>query len=65
MTLTRVDGRPIICDRRLPVERLWNTACNVAWTGWWLDPKDSKFGANAKYYEHNIEEAKKLLAELT
>ena len=46
----------------LPVERLWNTACNVAWTGWWLDPKSSKFGPNAKYYEHNIAEAKKLVA---
>ena len=45
----------------VPVERLWNTACNIAWTGWWLDPKSSDFGPNAKYYQYNVEEAKKLV----
>jgi peptide/nickel transport system substrate-binding protein len=27
-----------------------------------LDPRDSSFGENAKYYEYNVEEAKKLLS---
>jgi peptide/nickel transport system substrate-binding protein len=27
-----------------------------------LDPKDSSFGENAKYYEYNVEDAKKLLS---
>ena len=30
--------------------------------GWWLDPKGKDFGPNAKYYKHDIAEAKKLLA---
>jgi len=30
--------------------------------GWWLDPKVKDFGANAKYFQFNLEEAKKLLA---
>ena len=30
--------------------------------GWWLDPKGKDFGANAKYFKHDIAEAKKLLA---
>ena len=45
----------------LPVEGVWNTALPVTNFGWWLDPKSSEFGPNAKYYEHNIAEAKKLL----
>ena len=31
-------------------------------TGWWLDPKGKDFGPNAKYYKHDIAEAKKLMA---
>jgi peptide/nickel transport system substrate-binding protein len=30
--------------------------------GYWLDPRDKSFGANAKYYMHDLAEAKKLLA---
>ena len=40
----------------------WNTALNASQEGWWLDPKDAKFGPNAKYFQHNPAEAKKLLA---
>src|SRR5439155_3373774 len=30
--------------------------------GWWLDPKGKEFGPNAKYFQHDVAEAKKLLA---
>ena len=46
----------------LPVEGVWNTALPVTNFGWWLDPKSSDFGPNAKYYVHDIAEAKKLMA---
>jgi peptide/nickel transport system substrate-binding protein len=46
----------------LPVQTRWNSAMASLWDGWWLDPKGKDFGANAKYYQHNIAEAKKLLA---
>lgn len=47
----------------LPVETAWNTALNPSdYKGWWLDPKGKDFGENAKFYQHNIAEAKKLLA---
>lgn len=29
---------------------------------WWLDPQSAEFGPNAKYYQHNPTDAKKLLA---
>ena len=45
----------------LPVQTYWHTAIGPA-PGWRLDPKDSKFGENAKYYKYDIAEAKKLLA---
>ncbi len=44
----------------------WNTALTALDAdtagGWWLDPKGSDFGPNAKYYEYSIEEAKKLMS---
>lgn len=47
----------------LEVQTGWNSALAPSdWAGWWLDPQGSDFGENAKYYQHNIEEAKKLLA---
>jgi peptide/nickel transport system substrate-binding protein len=46
----------------LPVERRWNTHLSAQFPGWWADPRDKSFGANSKYFEHNIEEAKRLLA---
>jgi peptide/nickel transport system substrate-binding protein len=46
-----------------PVERRWNAAlpCNY-FEGWWLDPQSKDFGPNAQYYQHNVAEAKKLMA---
>jgi ABC-type transport system substrate-binding protein len=50
----------------LPVERRWFSAWNSvaeAYDGWRIDPRDAKaFGPNAKYFQHNVAEAKKLLA---
>ncbi len=46
----------------LPVETRWNTALVAdAFEGWWLDPKSKDFGPNAKYFKHDVSEAKKLL----
>jgi peptide/nickel transport system substrate-binding protein len=50
----------------LPIERKWYSAfpsMSPSYTGWNLDPRDEKnFGPNAKYYKHDIAEAKKLMA---
>jgi ABC-type transport system substrate-binding protein len=46
----------------LPVKGVWNTALPVTNFGWWLDPQSSDFGPNAKYYKHDVAEAKKLMA---
>jgi peptide/nickel transport system substrate-binding protein len=46
----------------LAVETRWNSSMASLWDGWWLDPKGKDFGPNAKYYEYNAAEAKKLLA---
>ena len=46
----------------LPVQGRWNTAIYANFEGYWLDPKSKEFGPNAKYYEYNLSEAKKLLA---
>ena len=47
----------------LPVETRWNTALSAdIFEGWWLDPKAKDFGANAKFFQHNVAEAKKLLS---
>jgi ABC-type transport system substrate-binding protein len=48
----------------LNVEKRWNTSLQATEisTGWWLDPKSKDFGPNAKFYQHDVAEAKKLLA---
>jgi peptide/nickel transport system substrate-binding protein len=45
----------------LPVETRWNTAIAASNEGWWLDPKGKDFGPNAKYFQYNLAESKKLL----
>src|SRR5205823_9221225 len=45
----------------LPVDTRWNSALGATWDGWWLDPKGKDFGPNAKNYQHDAAEAKKLL----
>ena len=46
----------------LPVETRWNSVVAAKWDGWWLDPQGKDFGPNAKYFKHDLPEAKKLLA---
>jgi peptide/nickel transport system substrate-binding protein len=47
----------------LPVESAWNSSmAPVPYAGWWMDPRDKEFGDTAKYYMHDLEEAKKLLS---
>ena len=50
----------------LPVDTAWSSGLNFTDSyqagGWWLDPKGKDFGENAKYYQHNVAEAKKLLS---
>jgi ABC-type transport system substrate-binding protein len=46
----------------MPMETRWSTALAATFDGWWLDPKSKDFGPNAKYYQHNVAEAKKLMA---
>jgi peptide/nickel transport system substrate-binding protein len=48
----------------LTMEVRYNSHIQAEWapSGYWLDPKSSDFGPNAKYFEYNIDEAKKLLA---
>jgi peptide/nickel transport system substrate-binding protein len=45
----------------VPMDATWYTTLGPA-PGWRLDPKSKDFGPNAKYYEYNLDEAKKLLA---
>jgi ABC-type transport system substrate-binding protein len=47
----------------LPIETRWNSAVIVtAYKGWRMDPRDKEFGPNGKFFQHDIAEAKKLLA---
>jgi peptide/nickel transport system substrate-binding protein len=39
-----------------------STAVRCDSPGWWLDPKGKSFGDNARFYKHDIAEAKKLIA---
>jgi peptide/nickel transport system substrate-binding protein len=44
-----------------PIESAWNSSILSIWPDWWLDPRAKDLGANAKYYEFNLQEAKKLV----
>lgn len=46
----------------IKLDRLWNSPLSAGYGKHWLDPKSSQFGPNAKYYQHNVAEARKLLA---
>lgn len=50
-------------DAGLPVETRYNTTTiNASFDGFWLDPLSSGFGPNSKYFEHDLTEARALLA---
>jgi ABC-type transport system substrate-binding protein len=46
----------------LPAKTSWSTALSAGAGSFLLDPRGNNFGPNAKYYEYNVAEAKKLLA---
>jgi ABC-type transport system substrate-binding protein len=47
----------------LPMDTRWSSALQAeSWDGWWLDPEGTKFGDTAKYFKHDLAEAKKLLS---
>jgi peptide/nickel transport system substrate-binding protein len=47
----------------IDIERAYDCAiAATTYEGWWLDPKGKNFGANAKFFNHDIAEAKKLLS---
>ena len=46
----------------LPVETRWSSAIPATYEGWWLNPQGKDFGPNGKYYQHDVAEARKLLA---
>jgi ABC-type transport system substrate-binding protein len=49
-------------DAGIPSESFLDTFLTAgSWDGWWLDPQGSDFGENAKYFEYNVDEAKKLM----
>jgi len=47
----------------ISVDARWNSALTLTNVSTWvLDPKSNDFGPNAKYYQYNIAEAKKLMS---
>lgn len=62
-----IDARynvPALEAEGLPIESRWSSHILANWSSpnYWLDPKGNEFGENAKYFQFNVEEAKKLLA---
>lgn len=57
-------------DAGIPMDVRWATMmpCSTAgfpggtYDGYWLDPQGPDFGENAKYFQHNLDEAKALLS---
>ncbi len=46
----------------LPVQTRYHSALLATSHGWWLDPQGKDFGPNARFFKHDLVEAKKLLA---
>jgi peptide/nickel transport system substrate-binding protein len=53
---------PDLRAQGMPVETRWNTHLVASEEGFWLDPKGKDFGPNARYFQHDPAEAKKLLS---
>jgi peptide/nickel transport system substrate-binding protein len=50
-------------EQGIDIETRWHTSTlSDEYKGWWLDPRSKDFGPNAKYYAHDISEAKKLVS---
>jgi peptide/nickel transport system substrate-binding protein len=48
----------------ISLDQRWNTHIQAEWapSGFWLDPQSKDFGENAKYFNFDLTESKKLLA---
>lgn len=57
-TLNNVDG---FTKQGIDMEIKWNTLVGVGDAEFWLDPKSKDFGENAKYFQHDLAEATKLV----
>ncbi|HEX5368895.1 MAG TPA: ABC transporter substrate-binding protein [Dehalococcoidia bacterium] len=52
-----------LATQGLDVQTAWNSSiAPTPYAGWWMDPRDKEFGEDAKYYMHDVDEAKKLLS---
>ncbi len=45
----------------IPVETAWHSHIPASWSGVWQDPKSGKMGDQSKWFQHNPDEAAKLL----
>lgn len=44
-----------------PIESRWHSHISAGWEGFWVDPRGSSMGPNAKNFVQNVAEAKKLI----
>ncbi len=49
-------------DAGYPMNGYWSSPLASGYKDYWLDPKGNDFGDSAKYYQHNVSEAKALLS---
>jgi ABC-type transport system substrate-binding protein len=63
-TLTDVLGNRLEYQKEgVEAEVRMHSIVGAAWDGYWVDPTDEKkFGSNAKFFHHNVAEAKKLMS---
>lgn len=59
--ISMVLDRKALLDIYKPGKGEWQTLVPPL-TPWWLDPQSAEFGPNARYYQRNVAEAKKLMA---
>ena len=54
---------PKFTSQGLPVDSAWSSVVEPdEFAGWWVDPKGKDFGPTAKWYKHDVAEAKKLVS---
>jgi ABC-type transport system substrate-binding protein len=46
----------------LPAEPRYHSTVGAGWEGYWVDPRDSRFGAEAKYYTYDPAAASQLIS---
>jgi ABC-type transport system substrate-binding protein len=58
-----IDNRDKFAQQGLDLQWKYCTILGAGWGDYWLDPDDpGKFGPNAKYLHHNVQDAKALMA---